>query len=107
MAPVPVNIHGTDPEENYPEVRLTATERREAGEVGRGNPRLQPILRAGSNPLATYPTNLSQARLPDLSNVAGTLGRGTLAAHRAVFRLDRELSLGHLGTVGPGGVLLD
>jgi hypothetical protein len=28
-----------DPKENYLEVRLTATERREAGELGRGNPR--------------------------------------------------------------------
>ena len=44
---------------------------------------------------------------PDLSYVADILGRGTLAAHVAVFRLARELSLEHLGTIGPGGVLLD
>jgi hypothetical protein len=38
VAPGPEDIHCTDPQKNYRGVRLTATERREAGEVGRGNP---------------------------------------------------------------------
>jgi len=56
--------------------------RREAGEVVRNTP-------------------------SDLSNVADTLERGPLAAHRAVFRLAQELSLEHPGTVDQGGGLLD
>jgi hypothetical protein len=50
---------------------------------------------------------LSSPALSDLSYVADTLGRGTLAVHGAVFRLAQELPLEHLGSVGPGGVLLD
>jgi hypothetical protein len=38
VAPGPEDIHCTDPQKNYRGVRLTATERREAGKVGRGNP---------------------------------------------------------------------